>query len=67
MEKSTQKARNSAAAGRMKALRSTKFETQGFPSNGPVPSLSAAGAMWAKTKRAMGEVPKLISKPQGIA
>lgn len=65
MEKSTQKTRNSAAAGRMKELRNTKFETHGFPSNGPVPSLSAAGAMWAKTKRAMREVPRLVSRPQG--
>ncbi len=65
MDKATQKNRNSAAAGRMKHLREVKFQTSGFPSNGPIPSLSAARRMASDSRRAMGEVPHCIVRPQG--
>lgn len=59
-EKSAQKARNSAAAGRMKDLRSTKFETRGFKSNEPVPSLSTARSMANDNRRLINNVPRLV-------
>lgn len=63
-DKAGQKARNAAAAGRMKHLRAVKFETEGFPSNGPVPSLAAARTMANHTKRNINNVPHLIVSRQ---
>lgn len=70
MEKSAQKARNSAAAGRMKNLRAKQFTTQGFAYRdfekpGGV-SLSAAHRVRRDNAMAMSAVPRLISRPQGI-
>lgn len=59
MEKSRQKASNSAAAGRMKHLRAKKFETLGFKSNEPVPSLANARSMAIENRRTINNVPRL--------
>lgn len=68
MEKSAQKARNSAAAGRMKDLRNTKFQTSGFTfkelERGV--TLSTANKARRENYAAMVAVPRLVSRPQGI-
>ncbi len=68
MEKSAQKARNSAAAGRMKDLRNKPFQTQGFTykelEKGV--SLSQANKVRRENYAAMQSVPRLVSRPQGI-
>ena len=68
MEKSAQKARNSAAAGRMKADRAKKFETQGFTYKELEKGVSLSLAMKARANNrvAMSNVPRLVSRPQGI-
>ena len=68
MEKSAQKARNSAAAGRMKDLRNTKFITEGFTYAELERGVSVSQAMKARSHNrvAMASVPRLVSRPQGI-
>ena len=63
-EKGIEKQRISAVAGRLAYLRAVKFETVGFKSNEPIPSLAAAGAMHAKNKRMIGELTKKPSVTQ---
>lgn len=43
--KGAEKAKNAAIAGRLSHLRSAKFVTQGFKSNEPTPTISAARKM----------------------
>jgi hypothetical protein len=63
-DKAIEKARVSAVAGRLAHLRAFKFETVGFKSNEPIPSLATAHAMHAKNKRAMSELTKTPSVTQ---
>lgn len=42
---SNERNKNQAMAGRMSHLRNAKFETQGFKSNEPIPSVSEARKM----------------------
>lgn len=48
---SNERNKNQAIAGRIASLRNTKFETQGFKSNEPVPSVSEARKMHSHNVR----------------
>jgi hypothetical protein len=48
---SNERNKNQAIAGRIAFLRNAKFETQGFKSNEPVPSVSEARKMHAYNVR----------------
>lgn len=58
MEKSAEKNRNTAIAGRLAYLRAEKFETVGFKSNEPVPTISQARKMATENRVRMGKLPK---------
>lgn len=53
--KSGQKNKNQAIAGRLSHLRNARFETHGFKSNEPVPSISEARKMDGYNKRLYNE------------
>jgi hypothetical protein len=58
-DKAVQKAKNSAAAGRMKNHRAVKFELKGFKTNDPTPTLANARSMAIENRRTMNNVPRL--------
>lgn len=62
--KGREKAKNASIAGALAHFRSHKFSTEGFKSNEPIPSLSAARKMASNNAKAIAD--QKPTHPHGV-